>query len=292
MLNYNHLHYFHTVASEGSVAAAAQRLGVTQPTVSEQLRTLERALGVRLFERSSGGVKLTSAGRIAYDQTSVMFRAGERLVEALGTKLPTVPRSLRVGISHAASRSTATEFLLPLLAIDDCLPSIGTGDALDLLRGLRGNDLDLALVESEPPEATRQGLELVKIDETQLVAVAAPAISPSADWQDVRFIHYRPASWLRWEVEAFLEARGLQPRVAAEVDDPMFLVEAAARGACVVVVPRSVARDSIKAGRLHVLATVDPTRAGLFALYQTGPSAELARNAVESLVAHARALGT
>lgn len=53
MLNYNHLYYFHVAALEGSVAAAAVRLGVTQPTVSEQVRALERALEVSLFERQS-----------------------------------------------------------------------------------------------------------------------------------------------------------------------------------------------------------------------------------------------
>ncbi len=47
-INYNHLHYFHVAATEGSVAATATRLGVTQPTVSEQIRALERVLGVTL----------------------------------------------------------------------------------------------------------------------------------------------------------------------------------------------------------------------------------------------------
>jgi len=65
-LNYNHLYYFHVAALEGSVAAAAQRLGVTAATVSEQLRTLERALAHDLFERTQSGLKLTDAGRLAF----------------------------------------------------------------------------------------------------------------------------------------------------------------------------------------------------------------------------------
>src|SRR5580692_3474889 len=48
VLNYNHLHYFHVAANAGSLAAAAVELGVKQPTVSEQLRALERALEVSL----------------------------------------------------------------------------------------------------------------------------------------------------------------------------------------------------------------------------------------------------
>jgi hypothetical protein len=65
VLNYNHLYYFYVVASERSVKAAADRLGVTQPTISEQIRLLERALGVPLFDRTPSGLQLTRSGREA-----------------------------------------------------------------------------------------------------------------------------------------------------------------------------------------------------------------------------------
>ena len=98
-LNYNHLYYFHVAATEGTVAAAAVRLGVTAATVSEQLKTLERALGTDLFERTPTGLKLTEAGRLTLDHTSGMFRLGERLVEVLGHAPADATRSLRVGMS-------------------------------------------------------------------------------------------------------------------------------------------------------------------------------------------------
>src|SRR4051812_6218046 len=197
MLNYNHLHYFHVAATEGSVAAAAERLGVTQPTVSEQVRALERALMVSLFERSATGLKLTDAGKLAYEQTSVMFRAGERLVESLGTNGNILPRSLRIGISNAVTRTTTTHFLLPVLAIQECMPSIRAGDSTELLRDLRGGDLDLALCESEPPETSRRGLELVQIARTTLVAVAPPSLHLGTDWREAGLIHYRASSSFR-----------------------------------------------------------------------------------------------
>jgi LysR family transcriptional activator of nhaA len=53
-LNYHHLFYFFNVAREGSVAAAAARLRLSQPTVSAQVRTLEDALGEQLFTRRAG----------------------------------------------------------------------------------------------------------------------------------------------------------------------------------------------------------------------------------------------
>src|SRR5258706_10468581 len=168
MLNYNHLHYFHVAATEGSVAAAAERLGVTQPTVSEQVRALERSLKVNLFERSASGLRLTDAGRLAYEQTSVMFRAGERLVESLNTDSPPVLKTLRIGISNAVTRTTTTDFLMSLLALRDCLPSIRAGDVTELVRALRANELDLVLCESEPPTASRRGLEVVEVVRTSL----------------------------------------------------------------------------------------------------------------------------
>jgi LysR family transcriptional activator of nhaA len=286
MLNYNHLHYFHVAATEGSVAAAAERLGVTQPTVSEQVRALERALNLSLFERSASGLRLTEAGRLAYEQTSVMFRAGERLVESLGRNTPPVPRSLRIGISNAVTRTTTTDFLLPLLTIEECIPSICTGDATQLLRDLRNNELDLALCESEPPEATRRGLEIKQLDRTVLYAVAPIGFDPGPEWRNGSLIHYRATSSFRWDVEAYLELNNLHPKIAAEADDPLFLVEAAARHGFIAVVPKSAARDAIASGRLQELARVESAQAGVYALYQDGSTVELARRAVELLVAN------
>jgi LysR family transcriptional regulator, transcriptional activator of nhaA len=283
MLNYNHLHYFHVAATEGSVAAAAERLGVTQPTVSEQVRALERALMVSLFERSASGLKLTEAGKLAYEQTSVMFRAGERLVESLGRSAPAVPRTLRIGISNAVTRTTTTDFLLPVLAIEECVPSIRTGEATELVRDLRGNELDLVLCESEPPEATRRGLEMSQLERTLLLAVTTPSFEPGPEWRDAGLIHYRATSSFRWDVEAYLELNNLHPRIAAEADDPTFLVEAAARGGYIAVVPKSCARDALAAGRLKEIARVESAQAGVYALYQDGTTAELARRAVKLL---------
>jgi LysR family transcriptional activator of nhaA len=50
-LNYHHLYYFWTVAREGTIARAAEKLLVAQPTISTQLKTLEAAMGEALFER-------------------------------------------------------------------------------------------------------------------------------------------------------------------------------------------------------------------------------------------------
>lgn len=287
MLNFNHLYYFHVTAAGGSVKAAADRLGVTQPTVSEQIRMLEKALGVRLFERMPTGLRLTQAGRDAYEHTTAMFRAGERLVEALGQSGTPPSVALRVGVSAAMSRTIAADFLMPVLTVEHCRPLIRSGDFNELLRDLRAHDLDLVIGETEPLEAP--GFEVSLIHRPTLVAIAHPEIVPREDWENLSLLEYRGSSIYHWEVDTYLKENGLHPSSVAELDDAFLMVEAVSRGGFVAFVPRSVAREAIKGGRVKVLATLAPATAGIHAIYQGGESRDLARTAVEKLIENARA---
>ena len=288
MLNYNHLHYFHVVASEGSVARASERLGVTQPTISEQVRALERAIGATLFERTPSGLRLTEDGRLAYEHTSIMFRQGERLIEALGHTPPSAPRSLRIGLSAGVVRSTTASLLAPVFALPDCVASVRTSESAELVRDLRQGELDLVLSETEPPEATRRGIAVVVLDRPVLVAVAHPSIEPSPDWDNVALIHYRSSSAFHWDVQRFLDGRGLRPQIAAEADDAALLLEAASHGGFATFVPHAMARDAIAQGRLRVLATLAPGQAAVHALYHDDPATERVRRAIEAVIASLR----
>lgn len=281
-LNYNHLYYFHVAAIEGSVAAAASRLGVTQPTVSEQLRSLERTLGSELFERTQAGLRLTESGRVTFEITSRMFRFGDRLIALMGPREPDL-HALRIGISAGLARTTTPDFLLPLVTLEGCIPSSRSGDAVELLRDLRSGSLDLVLCESEPPPATRRGLESVVVRPLDLIAVAPPGVQPAPDWRDVRLLQYRPSSPLRLEVDSFLEFQALEPQIGAEADDAMVLLELAARGGFVAIVPRAIASAAIAAGRVRVLVELDTT-AAVHALYRDNLASDLARRAVEVLI--------
>ncbi|HUQ06322.1 MAG TPA: LysR family transcriptional regulator [Kofleriaceae bacterium] len=288
MLNFNHVYYFHVAATEGSVKAAAERLGVSQPTVSEQIKMLERALGVSLFDRTGMGLRLTEPGRDAYEHTTAMFRAGERLVHALGHASDPPPVQLRIGVSAAISRTIAADFLMPVLTVPECRPVIRTGDALDLIRELRAHDLDLVVGDTEPVEAAQRGLDVVTLHRPRLIAIAAASVTPRPDWQNLSLLEHRNASAYRWEVDAYLEEKGLKPQGVAELDDAFLMLEAVSRGGFVAFVPRSVARDAIKNGRVKVIAELDAGSAAVYALYHRRDHVDLARKAVELLAEHAK----
>lgn len=288
MLNFNHLYYFHITALEGSVKGAADRLGVTQPTVSEQIRLLERTLGTPLFERLPSGLRLTDRGREAFEHTTTMFLAGERLANALGQEGSAAPITLRVGVSSAVSRTIAADFLMPVLTFEGCQPSVRVGDFTDLLRDLRAHEIDLLICETEPVEASRPNIEIALIHRPLLMAIASSNLEPREDWQNLSLLEYRAASAYHWEVDNFLRDRGLYPQVMGELDDAFLMLEAVVRGGFVAFVPESVARPAVKLGRVKALAMIRPTSAGVFALYHGSDSKDLARTAVERLIENAR----
>ncbi len=287
MINFNHVYYFHVTASEGSVKGAAERLGVTQPTVSEQVRLLEKKLSLKLFERTAAGLRLTQAGRDAFEHTKAMFLAGERLAEALGQGEEPTKLALRVGVSAAISRTIAADFLMPVLTIERCRPSIRSGDFGDLLRELRNHELDLVIGESEPLPIATSGLEVSVLHQPSLVAICAPGIEPREDWSDLALLEYRSSSAYHWEVDSFLKEKGLRPSIAAELDDAFLMLEAVVRGGFVAFVPHSVARERIKRGQVKRIAAIRP-QSSIHAVYHADDAVEVTHSAVEKLVANAR----
>lgn len=291
MLNFNHLFYFHIAATEGTLVRAAERLGVTQPTVSEQIRLLEKALGCQLFERTPTGLRLTDDGRHIYVHTTTMFRAADRILEHLGQAAPGHLPSVRIGISAAVSRSIAADFLMPVLSLEDCVPTIENGEVPQLFQALRRDELDLVLAETAPVGTARVGLVVVDLHRPRLALVAAPDIADDA-WTGLPLIHYAADSAYRWEVEAYLDARGLRPRIAAETDDTHLMLEGAARGTCVAFVPAAIARDAVARGRLRVVDTLPPGSAQVHAIHPDQDSAAAVRRVVTLLAEHAATLVT
>ena len=284
VLNFNHLHYFHVAATEGSLAKAAEKLDVTQSTMSEQLRALERAVRKKLFERSTTGMRLTPAGKVAYEYSSAIFRSGERLEQVLRDEPDDTPISLRVGTSGTLSRATAADFLLPLFEMENCMPTIRVGDTVELLRDVRANDLDLVLCETEPTGSALEGLEHRVVARIPLVAIAGTDREPGGRWDDLGLVQYPTSSSFYWEVVQFLDAEKLDPRIVGEADDPALLVELAARSGHIAVVPAGAARDALASGRVRLLKKLDSAHAAVHALHPNGTSAELARHAIDRLV--------
>src|SRR6516165_2977363 len=112
-MNLNHLTIFHAVAQTGSMTLGAERLDISQPAVSKQVRELERVLGVHLFDRIGRRVHLSQAGEMLADYARRLFALVHEAEEAM-TELRAVGRGrLAIGAS-----TTIGTYLLPCVVAE------------------------------------------------------------------------------------------------------------------------------------------------------------------------------
>src|SRR5687768_6455703 len=116
-LNYHHLHYFWVVAREGGVLRASEELLVSQPTISNQLKELESAIGARLFDRVGRGLRLTEAGRVVFNYANEIFSLGQELLNALEHRPGGPALRLAVGVADVIPKPVARQLLLPALGL-------------------------------------------------------------------------------------------------------------------------------------------------------------------------------
>src|SRR5437879_5494731 len=97
-LEIRHLRYFLAVAEAGSFSRAADRLGISQPAISQQMRDLENALRVSLLQRRGKRTLLTASGLIFQEHARVILRQVENLLEELSSKPGQLRGALHVGV--------------------------------------------------------------------------------------------------------------------------------------------------------------------------------------------------
>ena len=166
------LRYFVAVAEEGHITRAAERLGMQQPPLSQQIKTLERQLGAQLFRRKARGVELTEAGRVLLDQARLVL---ERLDYAVLVTRRTArgdQGQLVVGIAPTAPFNP---FVLRVIrAYREAYPLVSVSLEEQLsnqaLERLRGEKIDVAFLRA--PVEDPQGLSVYHLfDEPMVVAM-------------------------------------------------------------------------------------------------------------------------
>jgi DNA-binding transcriptional LysR family regulator len=159
------------VAEEGSLSRAAARFGISQPSASERMRTLERRLGIQLLLRTTTGSRLTSAGLLVTDWAREVLERALALAEGVAALKSEQNVRLRV-----AASLTLAEHLVPgwLVSLRDAHPEIRVGLQVantDLVvRALRNGEADLGFVEG--PEAPPD-MQAMTVHRDRLVVVVA-----------------------------------------------------------------------------------------------------------------------
>ena len=261
-MNLNHLTIFHAVAQTGSMTLGAERLDISQPAVSKQVRELERVLGVHLFDRIGRRVHLSQAGELLADYARRLFALVHEAEEAM-TELRAVGRGrLAIGAS-----TTIGTYLLPCVVAEFWRRHPGVQvlvrieNTEQVHRRLAGHELDLGLTEGLVEEAE---LEAEVFHRDELVLIAAPGHRLAGQRQvalsavrEEPFILREPGSGTRAVEERALARLKLPVRVAMALGSTEAIKRVVAEGVGLAVVSRLAVVKECAAGTLAVLPVAE-----------------------------------
>lgn len=173
-INYHHLFYFKTIAEEGTVSKAAEKLRLGQPTLSAQLKQFEDTLGVQLFERLHKKLVLTEQGKVALDYSKNIFRMGSEMYEVLHDRLKPLRPSLHLGALDSVPKQIVLQLVKHAFRISPCQISLSEGKSDEMLRELIAHRMDLMVTNFLPTGIDAKGLYPKSITKKNVAFYGAP----------------------------------------------------------------------------------------------------------------------
>jgi LysR family transcriptional activator of nhaA len=225
-LNYHHLLYFWTVAREGSIARASEKLHLSQPTISAQLRRLERSLKEKLFRRVGRNLVLTDVGQFVYRYADEIFALGKELMDGLQGRPTGQPLRLVVGIADVVPKLIAYRLIEPALRLAGPVQVTCHEDRPErLLAELSVHGNDIVLTDSPVPPTVKVrayshllGECSVTIFGTERLASAYRSGFPRS-LDGAPFLLPTTNTSLRRSLDQWFEAESLHPVVRGEFQD-------------------------------------------------------------------------
>ena len=263
--------YFAAVAEEGTLTRAAQRLYVSQPALTKQIKSLEALLGVALFTRSRTGMTLTEAGHALAAEAPALLAACDTALHAAKSAASRAARVLRVGFLASAANEATPGIIAAFTALHpDWRVDMRQASWSNPTAGLSDGDADVAFVRL--PFPGQESFRVVTLL-TEPRWVALPATHPltahdripfSALW-DEPFVA-APAETGPWRDHwlAVDEREGHPVRIGAVTDQPDAWLQAIANGYGVALAPESATRFYARPGVVYrPVDGVTPTTVGV-----------------------------
>ena len=255
-----HLRYFIAVAEERHVTRAAERLGIQQPPLSQQIKALERELEVQLFRRKPRGVELTDAGHTFFHEARAMLAHLEQACETTRRTARGEQGSLFVGYTSGAAVHPIVSRVIR--EFRHAYPSVSvsvTEDTLnDLVERMRNDQIDIAFIRTAIAGAESLKVELL-LEEFPIVAIPndhqlargkrSNAAVPLKALAGETFIAFgNPSSELTLQNSALVtacQAAGFSPKIKQFVSHNLSRLNLVAAGLGVCVFPACVQRIKI-----------------------------------------------
>jgi DNA-binding transcriptional LysR family regulator len=285
---------FRAVAHHRSFTSAARELALSQPSVSNQVASLEREIGARLLERDPGGLTLTREGEILLGHADAIAERFALAGEQLATAAQAERARLRIG-----AFPTALAALMPAaiahvrLQHPDTSVTVDEGSEDELPVRVRSGELHLAVTFQDAAEPRHEPLGVQRRDLfREQFRVALPPGHPLAERTEVRLADLAGEDWTTAGPDGLIvracRAEGFEPHLVSITRDQLAVRGLVRRGLAVTLVPELLA-EPFKDLALRPIAGAGPSR-DVYALLPPGARHPLVRDALDAIEAAAAEL--
>jgi len=291
-LNYHHLRYFWVVAREGGLRKAAEKLRVSQPTISAQIAALEAVVGEKLFRRGGRALALTEAGQQVFIYADEIFSIGQDLLDSVKQRPTSRPVRLRLGVADALPKLVTYQIIKPIFELAQPVQlSCWETNVTDMLGELAVYRLDLVLAD-EPASSGVSGKVFNHfLGECDVTFCAQPRLAAKLRRGFPKSLNGAPAllpmsnSGLRRSLEKWFHATGVRPRLVGEIEDPAFVNVLALHGLGFMAVPTLVAEEVVTRFGFRLIGRTKECRQQFYAIT---PERKLTHPAVTAITSGAR----
>lgn len=266
-----HLRYFIAVAEELHFGRAAERLGISQPPLSQQIQALEEEIGARLFERTNHRVELTDAGRLFLDESrQVLAQVDKAVLLARRAHLGELGE-LKIGFTSSAPFTSTIPSSIHAFrkAYPDVHLDLQEMSSRQVLKALLEESLQVGVIR---PLALPDAVHWVELFREPLVAVLRadhPLAAGSEDGLAIAALAEEPfvffprsyGTGLYDQVIALTRQAGFSPRIAQEASEAMTIIGLVSAGLGVSILPASFRRTRVDGVVYRTLSDPEATTA-------------------------------
>jgi LysR family transcriptional activator of nhaA len=251
-LNYHHLLYFWTVARERSITRASEKLHLAQPTISGQLKKLEKSLGEKLYTRVGRELVLTDVGQTVYRYADEIFSIGREMVEAVKERPAGRPVKLVVGLPQVLPKLIAYRLLKPALQLEEKVHIVcREGSMQELLTRLAVHELDVVFADS--PASSLVSIRAFNhiLGECGIGIFGAPGLCERhrtglpTSLNGAPFVMPAEGTLMRRSVDQWVSEADIHPEIVGEMDDTALMKVFAEAGIGFIPAPLAI-QDEIE----------------------------------------------
>ncbi len=257
-LNYHHLYYFYMVAKEGTISRAAEKLRVSQPSISGQIKLLEESLEQQLFVKKGRNLVLSEFGESILPDAEKIFETGNTLIAKAKSDDHDKMSNLSIGVVDSIPKIMIANLVSRFLGDSPRHRAYCREGFIDfLMMALLEGKLDLILTDNLPPTHINVNYHAHVLGHTKLLLYGTSKLKNALKKGKVPLLLPIAQSGIREIVARWVKKKDIDCEIIAEVEDSALLNLLASKGHGLVCETQAVEDDIWKKYHLKRLGVLD-----------------------------------